>query len=362
MVRSLSLTFVIAFTAELAAAQPASPIAASVSQYISSSTRPPARPAWKGPDPLLTRSQLYTFKLGPCGVDNQKSIDKLVTFLRTNPAMEYALAVVPGASEQACHHCAWPYRKPDGHWVDPNFRSRLRHAFLLLLDGVVHSVLISGGSIDAQYRQYDEAIYGLREMLSEYGPRFAQRVGGRLEERLIVDPWAIHSEVNVRNGDRLTRMLGLERNLIVTEVGSMKRQGWWFVNHKQQIPLVKWEMPWSFDAISRKRFGYALGEFEELGQAPIFKRYLPRSAADRLGNHPAQYTNSAGSHPEIEYVLHGVDTAAIAHFGLRTLAELMQGGDARWDLGPLDGDFSKGPMLPPSAADVGKACQTATWR
>jgi hypothetical protein len=332
-----------------------------VSKYIlkptwASRPRPPRRPEWRGADGRLRSSAIYRFQLDACGVANARAIDRLLAFLRTGPRNELALAVVPGSSEGACHHCAWPQRRPgDPHWVEPNFRSRLRHAFLLLLEGVVHSVLISGGSIDKDFPAYNEAIYGFREMVSEYGRRFAERVGGDLAERLIVDPWAIHSEVNVRNGDRLTRLLGLDRNAIVTEVGSMKRQGWWIVETGNA--------PWSFNAHAKRRFGFRLGDFAELGKAPVLKRYAPRKVADLRGVRPAQYLNSAGSHPEIEYVKSGsgakaVDTAVIGHWNLRALDELMQGGDDRWDLGRKDKEFGRRPMLSPDLARIGGACRT----
>ena len=71
--------------------------------------------------------------------------------------------------------------------------------------------------------------------------------------------------------------------------------------------------------------------------------------------------NSAGNHPEIEYVVGGVDTIVLMHLRLRTLAELFQGGDGRWDLGPRDGDFGKPPVVPDLRA-VGGACRTLRLR
>jgi hypothetical protein len=348
--------------------QPTSFITAdNASKYILKPTwmskpKPKRRPDWVGPNASLRTSQIYKLKIEACGVDNARAIERLVAFLKTKSRNEFALAVVPGSSEGACHHCAWPQRKPkDPHWVEPNFRSRLRHAFLLLLEGVVHSVLISGGSIDKRHPAYNEAIYGFKEMVSEYGRRFAERVGGNLADRLIVDPWAIHSEVNVRNGDRLTRLLGLDRNVIVTEVGSMKRQGWWIVESGGSAIV------WSFRATAKRKFGFEIGDFAELGKAPVFKRYAPKSVPDRLGVRPAQYLNSAGSHPEIEYIRSGsgaeaVDTAAIGHWNLRSLGELMQGGDARWDLGKRDKEFGRAVMLPPQLDRVGQACRTLSKR
>ncbi len=329
------------------------PLSADVSRYItSSSARPTARPAWHAPLAELTASPIYSFANAACGVDNKRAIDGLIAFLRGKPPNEYAVALVPGSSEAQCHHCAWT-RASDPHWVEPNFRSRLRHAFLLLQEGVVHTVILSGGSIDPAHPEYNEAIFGFREMVAEYSGRFqpADKSGGTLAERIIVDPWAIHSEVNVRNADRLTRLLGLERNLVVTEVGSIKRQGWYFVHHGA---------PLAFDHRCTGQFGFHLGQFEELGDAPVFKRYAPKSIKDRLGVRPAQYLNSAGSHPEIEYIPKGVDTAAIAHWDLQGAQALLDHGGKRWDLGANDlASLSKDPKWRPIVPDgsaVGKSC------
>jgi hypothetical protein len=42
-----------------------------------------------------------------------------------------------------------------------------------------------------------------------------------LESRLIVDPWAIHSWSNLRNGGRLCAALGLDRQLVATTFGDL---------------------------------------------------------------------------------------------------------------------------------------------
>jgi len=328
------------------------------SNITSASIRPPARPRWPGPQGDLRAAPIYSFALAPCGVDNRRAIENLLAWLRKGPKNEYAVALIPGSSEALCHHCSWTRNSRDPHWVEPNFRSRLRHAFLLLLEGIVHTVVISGGSIDKEHKEYNEAIFGLREMVSEYGARFKQRaadgLGDRIEDRLIVDPWAIHSEVNVRNADRLTRLLGLDRNLIVTEVGSIKRQGWYFVNHNT---------PFAFDHRTKGQFGFEFGEFEELGKAPVLKRYAPKSVLDRNGVRPAQYLNSAGSHPEIEYVPKGVDTAAIAHWKLPTLQLLMDSKRApRWDVAEKEAKERGFKPLPPDLAAVGRSCSTLKRR
>jgi hypothetical protein len=337
----------------LAALLLAAPIAADVSKHIDGD-KPGPRPAWAGPSSQLKSSPIHSFELGACGVHNARAIDNLVAFLRTHPKMEYALALVPGSSEAACHHCSWT-RKDDPHWVEPNYRSRLRHAFLLLYEGVVHTLVISGGSIDPQHPEYNEAVFGFRELISEYGGRWPKNADGshdKLEDRIIVDPWAIHSEVNVRNADRLTRLLGLERNLIVTEVGSIKRQGWYFVHHTA---------PLAFDHRASGQFGFSLGEFGELGGVPVFQRYDKRSQVDSKGVHPAQYTGTGGGHPDFDYIPHGVDTAAIAHWQLRSLNELMDGGGQHWDLGKneIAENLSKDPHwkpLMPDSAKVGHSC------
>jgi hypothetical protein len=329
-------------------------IGANTSQYIKSRHKPAARAAWKAVDPALASSSLRAVKFAGCGVDNAHALDAITAALRSSPMQpEYALAVVPGSSEGMGHHVAWQQGGGgDSHWVEPNFRSRLRHAFLLLLDGAVGAILISGGSIDAAHPDYNEAVYGYRELISEYGALYKSRTGGKLEDHVVVDPFAIHSEVNVRNGDRLTRLLGLDRNIVVTETGSMKRQGWWFTNAIG-----------GFGLHCEKALGFKLGDMEELAGAPVLKNYAPKSEKDHNGVAPAQYLNSAGSHPEVSYIQsakppkkgEAVDTVAIAHFNLATTAQLMAGGDARWDLGQKDAEFGA-KTYEPDVNAVNAAC------
>ena len=46
---------------------------------------------------------------------------------------------------------------------------------------------------------------------------------------------------------------------------------------------------------------------------------------------------------------------AIAHFSLASLAQLMSGGDARWDLGQKDPEFGS-KTYKPDVASVNAAC------
>ena len=70
----------------------------------------------------------------------------------------------------------------------------------------------------------------------------------------------------------------------------------------------------------------------------------------------------AGNHPELEYVKQGVDTSAIAHWGLRSLRELTARGGQRWDVGDAEAHSAGFVQLAPDKAAIGKSCKTLQRR
>jgi hypothetical protein len=212
---------------------------------------------WTAPDPQpLRESELYRIGVA----DNRTPLENLLTRdLLAQPEVEFWIALVPGSSEARGHHKAW--RSDDGTLVEPEFRSRLNHAYRLLSNGFVHYVLVSGGPVDPSAPDYVEGLRGREQLLRDWsadwpGSPFSN--GDPLAARVIVDPFAMHSESNVRNADRLCALLNLDRNLIVTTSGLFK-QGWWFTHD----PIFG-----SFESICRSHLGYTLGSFMALDPGP----------------------------------------------------------------------------------------------
>lgn len=158
---------------------------------------------------------------------------------------EHWLALVPGTSEQWGHHKA----PPDGVLISDEYQRRLDRAAGLLFAGHVRFVFVSGGSVDAERPDYNEAERGKQYLVSK----------GVDARRVFLDPFAEHSTSNVRNADKLAVQLGLERILIVTTMpqgatlgpGDIATQGYYFLYH--QIS--------SFDSSAVSHFGYRLGSF-----------------------------------------------------------------------------------------------------
>ncbi|MSP60474.1 MAG: hypothetical protein EXR72_09050 [Myxococcales bacterium] len=215
----------------------------------------PAVPRWQAPDLAALRgSRIYQEKR----VDNRAAIERLLDELTGEPEREFWLAVVPGCSEANGHHKAW-ISDPDDEepkLVEPQFECRLDRAFRLLACGAVRALVVSGGSIDAAAPDYNEGTRGRAQILIDHEEAWRRSPfcdGESLAERLIVDPWAIHSTSNVRNGDRLSVLLGLDRNLVVTTSGTF-RQGWWFTSTTIG----------SFSDVCYCALGYCLGDFRRL--------------------------------------------------------------------------------------------------
>jgi hypothetical protein len=167
------------------------------------------------------------------------------------------LALVPGTSEQWGHHKAPPPEmEARGTRISDEFRERLDRAWALLEAGAVRFILVSGGAVDPDRPEYVEAERGRDYLLAAYAARWPE---GDLADRVLVDPLALHSTTNVRNADKLSVDLGLNRNLVVTTMptgatlsaADYATQGFYFLFHKIS----------SFDARCRADLGYVLGEF-----------------------------------------------------------------------------------------------------
>lgn len=192
--------------------------------------------------------------------NNEVVLRKFERELRTSfTQQEFWIVNVPSSAEQLGHHSAW--HRHDGQWVEPEYAERLRGAYRLLHAGVVRYIFVSGGSIIRAPRPHDgrddprlpnldylgtsypynvDAMCGRQFLLDNFSAHWDAPPSGsdlaslaaisarqdlrperqgqhdRLDTRIIVDNYAMHTESNVRNCDRLCAWLGLERNLIST--------------------------------------------------------------------------------------------------------------------------------------------------
>ena len=158
---------------------------------------------------------------GPLWAPNERAIALFLEERATQAGRDLWLAVVPGASEQWGHHKAPP---PDvearGTMLSDEFRERLDEAWALLQAGAVRFILVSGGAVDPDRPRYVESERGREYLLAAYAARWPE---GDLADRILVDPLALHSTTNVRNADKLSVDLGLNRNLIVTTMPTGRR-------------------------------------------------------------------------------------------------------------------------------------------
>lgn len=253
---------------------------------------PPWRPLGQADVDRLHHADIYAQVS-----ENHTPIDHLVQRdLPARPWQEFWIALVPGSSEARGHHAMWTPQQgddPDAR-VEPEFVSRLHHAYRLLDEGIVRYVVISGGSVDPQHTDYNEGRRGREEFLRRWGDAFhssAEARGDALADRVIVDPWAIHSTANVRNCDRLCALLGLDRNLIVTT--QVSPYGWPF----RWLPVFQREAAQGYyftdpnarrylDQHARREVGYTLGSFRMLDQGPDGGNVFGTGAADNPGVAP----------------------------------------------------------------------------
>lgn len=203
--------------------------------------------------------------------DNQAPAELLVSEREALPAQDLWLAVVPGASEQWGHHRAPPASDdPDDTLISDEFRARLDMAWLFLASGVVRFVLVSGGAVDASRPDYVEALRGRAYLIAAHGDAWSGP--GALGDRILIDPLAEHSTTNLRNADKLSVDLGLNRNLIVTtmptgnslSVSGLRAQGFFLLGHTLD----------SFDLLCLNSFGYTLGGFDLFSTRDQHGNYL----------------------------------------------------------------------------------------
>jgi hypothetical protein len=217
--------------------------------------------------------------------------------VRSGAPREFWIANVPSSDEACGHHSAFDQRSPTNPndpkgpsskpWVEPEYRARLRHAYMLLATGIVRYVFISGGQVDprpASKDWWNSAMFGWKEMVDTYSEHWRSRplsvrdgLAGphdRLESRLIVDPWALHSETNVRNCARLCALLGLDRTLITTTGGCCGQGALFadtcgpnFMDVFLACDCCKTVLHQSFGGSCKRKYGAHLGDFKILDGA-----------------------------------------------------------------------------------------------
>ena len=95
---------------------------------------------------------------------------------------------------------------------------------------------------------------------------------GLRESQVLVEPYARHTTTNLRNADKLSVDLGLNRNLIVTtmptgnslSVSGLRAQGFFLLGHTLD----------SFDLLCLNSFGYTLGSFDLFSTRDQHGNYL----------------------------------------------------------------------------------------
>lgn len=179
---------------------------------------------------------------------NGEALELFQTEHASGVERRYWLALVPGTSEQWGHHKAPPL----GVMVSDEFATRLDRAADLLTRGEIAFIVVSGGSVDAERPDYNEAERGRAYLIER----------GVAAQRVFIDPYAEHSTTNVRNADKLAVQLGLDRILIITTMpegatlapSDVATQGYYFLYHQVT----------SFDARAQGDVGYSLGSFSRV--------------------------------------------------------------------------------------------------
>ena len=189
------------------------------------------------------------------GAPNAAAISLMLSEKELSNDPDHWLGVVPGTSEQWGHHKAPPAaEEAKGVLISAEYQQRLDTAFLLFQAGAVRYLLITGGTVDADRPDYNEAERGEDYLLRQYGEETPD-----LAERILLDPLAEHSTTNLRNADKLSVDVGLCSNVVITTIparGLMSAydfsvQGFYFLYHGIS----------SYDAACKDDFGYTLGDF-----------------------------------------------------------------------------------------------------
>lgn len=205
---------------------------------------------------------------------SQAALALLASERAAYPDQHFWLALVPGTSEHWGHHRAPPRSvEAQGTRISPEYKARLAKAYKLLDLGIVRFLLISGGSIDRDRPDFNEAARGREHMIDAYSARWQHR--GDIADRILIDPIAEHSTTNIRNADKLCIDLGIDRLLIATTMPPnpliwpgyvpvlyQTNQGWYFLHHRLS----------TFDWRCRRDFDYTLGVFEWFEAGPTTDR------------------------------------------------------------------------------------------
>ncbi len=154
---------------------------------------------------------------------------------------------------------------PNVDVISPEFRARLDHAYQMLQRDAVRFIVISGGAIDLYHPEYIEAKRGRKYLIGRYA---GGNVSSDLWNKIIVDPWAIHSEVNLRNGAAIAALMGLDRCLVATTYKTLNPadQGYMF-DHMHNYPMGV-AHTFTIDGLSDSGFGYRLGDLQKLPKGP----------------------------------------------------------------------------------------------
>jgi hypothetical protein len=239
---------------------------------------PDAPATWPGVHARLASSRIVSFDGNPveslrrwmngeADVDNRGAIESFKQQLQQDyGSREFWMVLVPGTSEVAApsggpgHHTMYVPRGSDDPNVDvvsPEFRARLDHAYQLLQRDAVRFIVISGGSIDLFHPEYVEAKRGRTYLIGKYA---GGDVNSELWNKIIVEPWAVHSEMNLRNGAAVASLLGLDRLLVLTtyQTAVAADQGYMF-DHMHGYPMNVAHSK-TIDGFCDSGIGYRLGD------------------------------------------------------------------------------------------------------
>lgn len=223
---------------------------------------------WRGPHPKLDHSPFVRQResVPLPGQNDLVPVDntEAVTWALTAMAKDFFayprwLVVVPGTSEVPHHHTAYTHQPGDVDGVDiisPEYRARVDHAEALLRKNQTASILISGGSVDLIKKDWCEAKRGVEYLFAKHGAKWP---AGELQKRVMVDPWALHTYCNIRNGQRVATLLGLVECTFVTT----RRDG---ICEDQGRLLEREAMAFWTRRDYRRAIGYPIGDFAVAGR------------------------------------------------------------------------------------------------
>ena len=240
---------------------------------------PNAPDAWPGVHSRLTGSRIVQYDGNPnaslrlwmngeADTDNTAAINSFKQQLDQGySSREFWMVLVPGTSEVPDHHTMYVPSGSDDPRVDvvsPEFRARLDHAYQLLQRDVVKFIVVSGGAIDLMHPEYVEAKRGKAYLIGKYA---GGDVNSELWNKIIVEPWAVHSEMNLRNGAAIAGLLGLDRLLVLTTYRTAKFDQGYFFEHMHAYPANAAHGK-TIDGFCDSGIGYRLGDMKKLDAGP----------------------------------------------------------------------------------------------